>query len=146
MDWKRQMDPQKNESRAPRKGLVYVVDDSEGGRDLAAAYLEILGWHVRTFPDATNLARAVEERLPEAMLIDIRMPGVGGEQLARTFQSSPRTRDVVLIAYTAHAFPDELNRMRESGFSAVLVKPVLLQDVRRTFADLARPRASLGSV
>lgn len=118
---------------APTEGMVFVVDDVEGNRVLAEAYLEALGWQVRTFPDADALLQALQDSLPQAMLIDIRMPGMGGEQLARLLKANARTRDVRLVGYTAHALPDELVRVREAGFESVLVKPVLLQDMRRLF-------------
>lgn len=127
------MDPSQSDAPTPAEGLVFVVDDVEGNRVLAAAYLEALGWQVRTFPDAESLLQALKDSLPQAMLIDIRMPGMGGEQLARLLKVNPRTRDVRLVGYTAHALPDELVRVREAGFESVLVKPVLLQDMRKVF-------------
>jgi CheY-like chemotaxis protein len=114
-------------------GLVLVVDDVEGNRLLAQAYLEQLGWTVSVFANAQSALDFLESAIPEAMLIDIRMPGVRGDALATILRADPRTRRVRLIGYTAHALPNEISTLLGSGFDEVLMKPVLMKDMARVF-------------
>lgn len=119
-----------------RPGLVLVVDDVESNRLLAQAYLERIGWQVRLFPDAPSALAAMEEVLPEAMLIDVRMPGFDGDLLATILRAEPNTAGIRLVGYTAHALADEVATLRASGFDDVLIKPVLMADMARA---LPRP-------
>lgn len=114
-------------------GLVLVVDDVEGNRLLAQAYLERLGWGVRMFPDAQSALQALEAEIPEAMLIDVCMPGISGDALARMLRARPDANRIRLVGYTAHALPDEISSLRASGFDEVLIKPVLMADMARAF-------------
>lgn len=120
---------------SPEKGLVYVVDDVEGNRILAQAYLGLLGWKVRTAASGPEALAALRERLPEAMLVDMRMPGMMGDELARAVKEAPATRAIRLVGYTAHALPDEVCRFRKAGFEEVLIKPVLMPEMRRVFGE-----------
>ncbi len=117
-------------------GLVMVVDDIEGNRLLAQAYLQRLGWSVEMFESAESALKFLEHTLPEAMLVDVRMPGFSGDLLATILREQTHTRDLRLVGYTAHAMPDEVKSLQASGFDDVLIKPVLLADMRRA---LPRP-------
>lgn len=118
-------------------GLVLVVDDVEGNRLLAQAYLEHLGWDVRVFSTAQSALDAVERAIPEAMLIDIKMPGLCGDVLAFILRAQPSTAGIRLIGYTAHALPDEISTLKKNGFDEVLIKPVFMADMARTFPRLS---------
>lgn len=115
----------------PQPNLVFVVDDIESNRLLAEAYLERIGWQVRTFEDADSVLEAIEQAVPEAMLIDVRMPGLNGDVLATILRAQPQTSSLRLVGYTAHALPDEISTLRASGFDDVLIKPVLMADIAR---------------
>lgn len=114
-------------------GLIVVVDDVEGTRLLAHAYLERLGWNVRVFSDAQAALDSLAIEAPEAMLIDVRMPGISGDRLATMVRAQPNLARIRLVGYTAHALPDELATLRASGFDEVLIKPVLMADMARAF-------------
>lgn len=118
-------------TRTVQSGLVLVVDDAEGNRILAEAFLQRLGWTVRTFPDATAALNFMERTMPEAMLIDVRMPGLSGDDLVRRLREQYPDVPLRLVGYTAHAMADEVDGFRAAGFDAVLIKPALLADLRR---------------
>lgn len=114
-------------------GQVFVVDDVEGNRILAQAYLERLGWDVRTFGDAQSALDVLDAVHPEAMLIDVRMPGFCGDLLASILRAESATAGIRLVGYTAHALPDEVSTLKATGFDEVLIKPVLMADMARAF-------------
>jgi CheY-like chemotaxis protein len=128
-------------SSTTKIGLAVVVDDVEGNRLLAQAYLERLGWQVRVFADAQSALEGISTEVPEAMLIDVRMPGISGDRLASMLRARPETAAIRLVGYTAHALPDELSSLRASGFDDVLIKPVLMADMARALTRAA-PTAS----
>lgn len=118
-------------SPAPTPGLVFVVDDVEANRVLAQAYLRRIGWKVRCFPDGHALLAALANEVPQAMLIDVRMPGLSGDELATLLRQQEATAKLRLVGYTAHALKDELAGFLAAGFDEVLIKPVLLADMQR---------------
>jgi CheY-like chemotaxis protein len=124
------------------RGQVFVVDDVEGNRILAQAYLEQLGWDVRVFADAPSALGMLEAVHPEAMLIDVRMPGFNGDLLASILRSETATAGIRLVGYTAHALPDEIATLKASGFDEVLIKPVLMADMSRVLPSPAAARVT----
>lgn len=119
--------------------LVVVVDDVEGNRLLAQAYLERLGWRVRVFSEAESALDFLKSEVPAAMLIDVRMPGMPGDVLATTVRARREMDRVRLVGYTAHALPDEIATLRACGFEDVLIKPVLMADMARCFSRVDEP-------
>lgn len=115
----------------PTPGLALIVDDVEGNRLLAQAHLQRIGWKVECFSNANAALARLEQTLPQAMLIDVRMPGFNGDLLATMLKAEPDTAGIRLVGYTAHALPDEISTLRASGFDEVLIKPVLHADMLR---------------
>ena len=120
-------------------GLVLVVDDIEGNRLLAQAHLERIGWRVEAVSSAEAALDFLKKEIPEAMLIDIRMPGFCGDVLAVILRADPATAGIRLLAYTAHALPDEVSTLKQSGFDEVLIKPVLMQQMVQAFGHAGQP-------
>lgn len=117
-------------------GLVVVVDDVEANRELAQATLEMIGWQVRAFSSGPDALAFLEETTPEAMLLDVRMPEMNGERVLELLRARPDTRTLRVVAYTAHALPDEIAGFMAAGFDEVLIKPARVADMRRV---LPRP-------
>ncbi len=122
-------------------GLVVVVDDVEANRELAQATLEMFGWDVRSFSNGADALTFLDQATPEAMLLDVRMPGMSGERVLALVRSRPATRAMRVIAYTAHALPDEIAGFRAAGFDEVLIKPARVADMRRVLPRPAPPAA-----
>ena len=82
-----------------------------------------LGAHNVTVADSG--ARAIElavEQRPEIALIDIGLPDIDGYEVARQIQA--KLGDAVrLVALTGYGLPEDVQRAREAGFTAHLVKP-----------------------
>lgn len=106
------------------------------------AYLERIGWRVEECDGGVAAMTYLQHHAPQAMLIDMRMPDVNGEQLAAFVRSEPSLSKVRLVGYTASSFADEIARFRAAGFDEVLIKPVLLSNMRQALPD---PRPAVAS-
>lgn len=103
--------------------LALVVDDNATNRLLAAAILKKLGWSVseaESGEQALSLAAKTQFRF---ILLDISMPGLSGEETCTQLRAMPDGRTTCIVAYTAHAFPEERNRILAAGFDDMLIKP-----------------------
>ena len=117
--------------------LALVVDDVPINRRLAAAFLAKLGWEVGEAEGGSAaldwLGRHPATRL---VLLDIGMPERNGEEVCLEMRKSSCSADLVVVAYTAHALPGDVERFLANGFDAVLINPISLQMVRDVVCSL----------
>src|SRR3954471_899703 len=132
------------ETQAP---LVLVVDDVDHGREIFAEYLEFRGFRVATAADGLEALDKAFELLPDVILMDLSLPGIDGWEATRRLKQDDRTRDIPIIALTAHALASAHDKARAVGCNAVVTKPCLPRDleqeVRRQLA--ARPTVEGGA-
>jgi CheY-like chemotaxis protein len=106
---------------APR---VLLVDDEDDIRTVARASLERLaGWTVllaASGQDGVDVARA--ER-PDAIVLDVMMPGMDGPSTLRALQELDDTRDIPVVFLTAKVQADERSRLEQLGAAGVVAKP-----------------------
>ena len=109
-------------------GTILFVDDDPRQREVAAAFLEGHGFRVDTAADAESaLARLHRDPLPDMVLMDVRMPGMGGiEGLCRMHELRPALPVILLTAYAD--VRDAVEAMR-AGALDYLEKPVDLQEL-----------------
>ena len=70
------------------------------------------------------------------VLLDISMPGLSGEETCTRLRASANGQSATIIAYTAHAFPEDRARLLDGGFDDVLVKPINRQQLETMVAAL----------
>lgn len=112
--------------------LALVVDDQHTNRLLAAMLLRKTGWTVLEAESGESALSLVEQNAFRLILLDISMPGMSGEETCAQLRRSSAGRTIKIIAYTAHAFPEDRTRLLSEGFDDVLVKPIsrqLLEDM-----------------
>ncbi|MEP7262766.1 MAG: response regulator [Usitatibacter sp.] len=113
---------------------ILVVDDDQEIRKHLAAYLERNGLRVSTLPDGRELARTLEERAVDLLVLDLMLPGVDGLTLCREVRS--RSRMPVLILSARGEDVDRIVGL-EMGADDYLAKPFHPREL------LARIRAVL---
>jgi two-component system, cell cycle response regulator DivK len=111
------------------KPKVLVVDDFEAGRDLSAEYLTFRGYQVETADDGAMAIEKAREFLPDAILMDLSLPEIDGWEATRRLRADDRTKDIKIIALTAHALESEKERALEAGCDEVVTKPVVPRDL-----------------
>jgi signal transduction histidine kinase/ActR/RegA family two-component response regulator len=109
---------------------VVIAEDNPDARELLQFGLEQMGHRVAACADgASAIERALAEP-PDAMLLDLGLPGVDGYVVARTVREVFGSR-VRLVALTGYGQPRDRERAAEAGFDAFLVKPAELEVVER---------------
>jgi CheY-like chemotaxis protein len=89
--------------------------------------------------DALKIAR---EAMPDAMILDIGMPRLTGDQVARAVRSEPWGQRVFLVAVTGWGEPEDKERASAAGFDHHLTKPVDVDVMEKLLADFAARRKS----
>lgn len=124
----------------PRLRVLIVEDNIDAG-DSLSLLLRLDGHEVqvaRSGPSALEMAPAFQ---PQAVLLDIGLPGMDGYQVAQRLREKPEFKDVVLCALTGHT-PSEADRDRphQAGFDHHFIKPVNLKTLSATLTAAAKKR------
>jgi CheY-like chemotaxis protein len=103
---------------------ILIIDDEDDIREVAALSLEsVAGWQVLTANSgAQGLARAAEHK-PDAILLDVMMPGMDGPTTFRELRKNPLTARIPVLLLTAKVQSTDQRRFADLGVEAVLFKP-----------------------
>jgi CheY-like chemotaxis protein len=102
---------------------VLVVDDNEDNVNIISSILLGRGFELRVARDGESALRAVRERAPDLILLDIMMPGMNGLEVLDHLKADPRTASVPVIMVTARAADDDVLAGYKSGAEYYLTKP-----------------------
>jgi len=103
---------------------VLIVDDEPDIRRIARLSLVRLGgMEVIEAGDGDEGLRQARDERPDAILLDVMMPGRDGPNTLAALQSDPGTAAIPVVFLTAKAMPAELGRLRSLGAVGVLTKP-----------------------
>jgi PAS domain S-box-containing protein len=103
---------------------VLIVDDSEDGAESLAVLLEFGGHHTYKAHDGLAALEAAERLRPDAVLLDIGLPGLNGYEVCRRIRQTPWGKQLTLVALTGWGQDEDRDRSRDAGFDAHMVKPV----------------------
>jgi PAS domain S-box-containing protein len=115
---------------------LLVVDDNVDAAATLGMLLEACGYEVMVENDSQ---RALERALcecPDAGLLDIGLPDMDGNELARRLRADPRTRSMLLVAITGYGQEQDRRAALEAGFDHHMVKPVDLDKLAAILAGL----------
>ena len=116
-------------SSSPKR--VLVVDDNVINRRLAIAFVSRLGYTTDQAEDGPDALAKLDAEPFSIVLLDISMPGMSGEEVLARIRADSRFGGLRVIAYTAHALPEERQRLIDAGFDDLLIKPITLGAVER---------------
>jgi CheY-like chemotaxis protein len=106
-----------------------IVEDHALNRCLLKDLLE---WHGHTVIEAVggdDAWEALAHARPDLVLLDILIPGGGGERLLARMRADARLADVPVVAVTALSMPDDRTRLIDAGFDAYVTKPYDTRDL-----------------
>lgn len=113
----------------PYAPLILIVEDFDDAREMYRDYLQFAGFNVETARDGREgieKARAVQ---PDLVLMDLSLPVIDGWEATRLLKSDPATKDILIVALSAHALAAEGQRARDAGCDGFIAKPCLPSDL-----------------
>ncbi len=116
---------------APR---VLIVDDNELNIEMASFLLQQVGMQVASVRDGHGALEQVERFDPDLVLLDIQLPGFDGMAVTQRLRSTPRTRPLAIVAFTAYAMMGDKETFLAAGCDGYIAKPIQVA----TFADEVR--------
>jgi CheY-like chemotaxis protein len=113
--------------------VVLIVDDNDTNRKLARTVLEAAGFRTHE-AGAEGIALAVEH-VPDVILMDLRLPDMGGTEVARTLRDGERTARIPVVAMSASRLEGGGDWLETASFAGWLEKPIRVatfpEEVRR---------------
>jgi CheY-like chemotaxis protein len=112
------------------KYCILVVEDHQLNRELLRDWLEMEGYEVWSVADLKASFDVFAKRVADAVLLDINLGAEDGLDLLAWMRQKAETREIPVIAVTAHALVAERERILKAGCRACLSKPIDLQLLR----------------
>lgn len=125
---------------ARQRPLVLVADDDEDLRSLAQQQLGD-GFDVIQADNGTSCVALANEKRPDVILLDMRMPGMNGAQVLEELASNTATKDIPVIFLSALSGIDERVLGLEKGAVDYISKPVESRELVARVGAAARTRA-----
>lgn len=105
------------------KVRTLVVEDDTVLRRAVANYLSDQGFVVREAANAHEALRAIDDEIPDAMVLDVMMPGVGGLELLQHLRRTDGVDNIPVVLLTARGLKDDRINGYAAGCNAYLTKP-----------------------
>jgi PAS domain S-box-containing protein len=127
--------------QATSQGLrVLVVDDNVDAADMLGMFLESAGHEIAIENDAPSALKRAAVFCPEVCLLDLGLPGMDGNELARQLRNLPQTAKAVLIALTGYGQQQDKDNSFKSGFDYHFVKPMDAGQLRKLLTELGETK------
>lgn len=106
---------------------ILLVEDNEMNRDMLSRRLERRGFRVTCAVDGAEGVTKARETAPDIILMDMSLPVLDGWEATRRLKADSATRQIPVIALTAHAMASDEQQAREAGCDDFDTKPVDLE-------------------
>jgi two-component system cell cycle response regulator len=103
---------------------ILVVEDNQDNLDLIAYLLRAYGFSPQLAQTGPEGLRIAGEERPELILLDIRMPGMDGYEVAAAIRGMPALAHTRVVAVTASAMVGDRERITAAGFDGYIQKPI----------------------
>jgi len=108
---------------------LLVAEDHPDIRLLLESQLRQAGYEVIAVTDGEGAIRLARSEQPDAVILDVVMPGLDGLSVLDDLRSDPRTRDIPVILVTANAQETQVTEGIRRGADAYVTKPFVLADL-----------------
>jgi two-component system, OmpR family, alkaline phosphatase synthesis response regulator PhoP len=103
---------------------VLLIEDEEDIREIASLSLESIGgWETISASDGRFGIEQARLHRPDAILLDVMMPGMDGPTTLTNLRSAPETRDIPVIFMTAKVMSSERSKLAGLGVQGFIAKP-----------------------
>lgn len=105
---------------------IVLVEDNEDNRDMLSRRLQRKGFEVLIAGNGEEALGLVQKEKPDLVLMDISLPVMDGFEATRRLKGSDETKQIPIIALTAHAMSGDREKAIEAGCDDYDTKPVEL--------------------
>jgi two-component system CheB/CheR fusion protein len=118
---------------------VVVIEDNADSREMLCELLSHAGFECKSADNGAEGLTLVDEFMPEAVIVDIGLPGIDGLELARRVRANPKHGGICLVALTGYGQRSDREMALQAGFDEHVVKPVDLKALERLLGARKEP-------
>ena len=107
-----------------KRRRLMVIDDNRDAAESMSMLFELWGHEVVCAFDGRSALDTAAKFRPDAVFLDIGLPGMDGYEIAERLREIPQASRIVLVAITGYGQHEDRRRSREAGIDHHLVKPV----------------------
>jgi len=122
----------------PAGGRILVVDDHEDNIELLRARLEAWGYEVEAARDGEEALACVHANPPDLILLDVMMPTVDGNEVARRIKNNPALPFIPIIMQTALDSTESKVEGLEAGADDYITKPIEFAELKARLRSMLR--------
>lgn len=105
-------------------GRILVIEDNPANLELMRYLLEAHGYSVLVAHDGQTGIEIAARELPDLIICDIQLPGMGGYEVAQRLKAAPVLKQIPLIAVTAYAMVGDRDKILSAEFDGYFSKPI----------------------
>ena len=117
---------------------ILIVEDDEVNLLIAEHILEKAGYEVNSVTNGELAIEAIEKDDYDLILMDIEMPLMDGLEAANKIRSTPRGRNIRIIALTAHTLPEKLAEIEAADIDDYMIKPFDVEKFESLLVQLSQ--------
>ena len=121
---------------------ILLVEDNEMNRDMLSRRLTRNGYEVSVAVDGQQGVDMAVSAKPDLILMDMSLPVIDGWEATRRIKANDATRQIPVIALTAHAMAGDREKAMEAGCDDYDTKPVEITRLLGKIAALLQPTAA----
>lgn len=115
---------------------IILLDRDPRIRQMLGTYLKRCGYDIKPAANAVEAFALMREQRPDALILDLLLPGISGIDVIRTVRKQPHTRDLAILVLTSITTIKAINAGRELGADDYLAKPTAVGVVAEHLAAL----------
>jgi CheY-like chemotaxis protein len=130
------LQPAKSQQLAPGRTepLVVIVEDDKNFADILQDYAKEHGYTSVMVNEGTHAAQIVKEQMPDAVILDIMLPGKDGWHILRELKADEATRNIPV--HLMSAGEAAANKVRKEGAISFMKKPINTETLDKLFTDM----------
>lgn len=119
--------------------LIYIVEDDTNIREIESFALKNSGYNIADFESALEFNKALQNKIPDLILLDIMLPDEDGLMILKRLRSTPETKKIPIIMVTAKTTEIDKVKGLDSGADDYITKPFgVMELISRVKALLRR--------
>ena len=122
---------------------ILIVEDNEMNRDMLCKRLSRRGYEVLVAVNGQEGIDMTRSEGPDLVLMDMSLPDIDGWNATKQLKSDAGTRDIPVIALTAHAMTGDREKSLDAGCDEYDTKPVDLQRLLQKMETLLNRRGPI---
>lgn len=123
--------------------ILYIEDDLASLRLMHQIVDQLQGITLLTAEEASAGIELAKEKHPDLIFMDLNLPNMSGTEAFQRLQLNTRTREIPVVAISADAMQENIDRTLEMGFRAYITKPLrmaaIIRAIEKTYEDRGEP-------